>query len=309
MKSKLTLQEYIGRQAALLSLVEVGLGSFVHALKIPLGGHALSLNQSFFIGRAALKARSLGHSHPRQVPFTLSLISAILKSLSPAGHRIGPMLSISMQGFLFTIGIAIAGLNVVGLILGSVLSSIWAFAHPVLTYLILYGQTILDVAEYYYNRLNSIFHFQNDELLLILGAVIGIKAVFAIGVGYLAYSLSDDRVERYQERMIHIARRSNRSIGYSNKTETLSPAVGAIRDLTRPIFLASLVLTGLFFYFSEAPFSTTLGALMRPVAIGFILFYFIRLAPWTRWKGKWERFLPKTFVVALKTAIRQLRER
>lgn len=44
--------EILGREAAALSLVEIGLGSILHGLKMPFTGYFLSLNQGFFLSRA-----------------------------------------------------------------------------------------------------------------------------------------------------------------------------------------------------------------------------------------------------------------
>ena len=85
----------VGTYAANLSLIEVGLGSVVHGLKLPFGGQVLSINQCVILSHAA---RRLGINAKTGV-FTISTIAATLKSLSPAGNKLGPMLSISMQGF------------------------------------------------------------------------------------------------------------------------------------------------------------------------------------------------------------------
>ena len=45
--------DHIGNQAGALSLIEIGLGSFLHGLKIPFSGQFLSLNQGFFLTRTA----------------------------------------------------------------------------------------------------------------------------------------------------------------------------------------------------------------------------------------------------------------
>src|SRR4029079_1686198 len=56
--SALAQDAEIGHDEALLSCVEVGLGSLIDALHVPLGGHLLSLNQSFLLSRSALRTRS-----------------------------------------------------------------------------------------------------------------------------------------------------------------------------------------------------------------------------------------------------------
>ena len=93
--------EEIGKQIASLALIEVGLGSLLHSLKIPLSGHFLSLNQTAFLSRSSFKLNS------KKAPLEISLTASILKSLSPAGKKLTPMLAIAAQGLLFYIGIMI----------------------------------------------------------------------------------------------------------------------------------------------------------------------------------------------------------
>ena len=50
--------ELIGKYSAGLSLIEVALGSLLHALHIPFAGNFLSLNQGYLLCRAALEACS-----------------------------------------------------------------------------------------------------------------------------------------------------------------------------------------------------------------------------------------------------------
>ena len=122
------MQGLVSYYATIQSLVEVGLGSFLHAFHIPFSGHALSLNQGLILTQACQKTES----RKEAVTATngIAIITAILKSLSPMGKRLTPMLAISMQGFLFSLGILILGNNILGMILGISLLSLWGFAQP-----------------------------------------------------------------------------------------------------------------------------------------------------------------------------------
>ncbi|MFM8268834.1 MAG: hypothetical protein ACKN9V_01485, partial [Pseudomonadota bacterium] len=91
-----------GVYAGILSLVEIGLGGLLHGMKIPFAGTFLSLNQGFFLTR--LIKLNCFSPDARTLPFRVSNITALLKSLSPAGKKLLPMLAISAQGFLFSFG-------------------------------------------------------------------------------------------------------------------------------------------------------------------------------------------------------------
>src|SRR5947209_6133147 len=114
--------DFIGKKAAILSLVELGLGSVIHGLKIPLGGNFLSLYQTYFLTRTSIEGQP--YRVEKRSPYLVSSIASILKSLSPAGNKLGPMLSISIQGILFSLGSFIFGANRIGHGVGALLSGL-----------------------------------------------------------------------------------------------------------------------------------------------------------------------------------------
>src|SRR5688572_22233186 len=135
---------FVGRHAALLTVVEVGLGSLLHGLRIPLSGQILSCNQGFLLCRAVKEAGPDERS--RFLPATISNVAALLKSLSPAGKKLTPMLAISSQGLLFSLGCILLGPNFLGCLLGISLLSLWAFAQPILIAYVLFGSVLFQAA-------------------------------------------------------------------------------------------------------------------------------------------------------------------
>ena len=118
----------IARYAALQSVTEIGVGPLVHGLRIPLGGHFLSLNQGVLLTFAVRPAAETGERIARRrgifVATSISFVTAMLKFLSPAGARVYPALGISLQGLFFSAGILVFGMN----ILGVVVVGCWAAA-------------------------------------------------------------------------------------------------------------------------------------------------------------------------------------
>ncbi len=120
----------------LLAVTEIGLGSILHSMHIPFSGTVLSLNQCFLLSRATALHRA---------PFVAASISnsaALLKSLSPAGKRFRPMLAISMQGLLYSLGICIFGSNFLGRCFGAVLLSFWSFIQSAFILWFIYGSLL-----------------------------------------------------------------------------------------------------------------------------------------------------------------------
>src|SRR5262245_25316383 len=111
-----------GTYAALLSASEIGLGSILHTFQVPFSGHFLSLNQIFILSRASTE---VGRNGSLLIPGSISFIAAALKSLSPSGKKLTPMLAIGMQGILFNTGIVLIGHNIAGRIFGACIASLW----------------------------------------------------------------------------------------------------------------------------------------------------------------------------------------
>lgn len=259
-----------------LSMVELGLGSFLHAFKIPFTGHFLSLNQSFFLSycvRILSPFTAKNRFQLAQISFEISILTALLKSLSPAGQKWGPMLSISMQGILYSLGLILFGANIVGAIFGSVFLSIWAFIQPFITLFISFGPgEIHKILNFYTERLQADFNVHPDQLkTVVLGAIL-FKALLAIGVSFAAFFLKSQRVKRLQEKLI-----SHHKLNPQKKIDATSTIHKKVfRDLTRPLFLFSFALAAVFLFATETEFVTVFWKILRPLGIAVLAFYFMR---------------------------------
>jgi len=296
-----------GRAAALLSLVEIGLGSVLHSFKIPFSGHALSLNQGFFLARATLKVRRFRSS--RLMGAHVSSIGSMLKSLSPAGKKLTPMLAICTQGILFSFGTVLLGPNFFGILLGMVLLSLWAFAQPVLIYLILYGRAIIHIADYFFEKFQKVISFDYEDLLVILAIVVTIKVALAVLVSLLVANISDEKASNYENRLILLSKKSKKKRLELEKTEELfwyQHARLALQDLFNPLFILSLAVTAIFFTFVHTASAQIVWTLLRPIGVGFLIFFSLRILPFNwllRWfekKGLFPRFM-RAFKVAVAT--------
>ena len=130
-------ETHLWRKAAVLGSLwaasEIVLGSFIHNARIPLGGQILT-----GIGIAMLVA---GHVlwPERGLIWRAGLICAAMKSVSPSAVILGPMIAISMEGFLLEAGVFLAGANLVGYALGGGLAMSWALFHKIGNIFLFYG--------------------------------------------------------------------------------------------------------------------------------------------------------------------------
>lgn len=298
--------EILGHYGATLSLIEVGLGSILHSFKIPFSGILLSLNQGFILCRAAILSREI----PKNLWMTYSIsnVAAVLKSLSPAGKKLGPMLSLSMQGVLFNSGILFFGTNLVGLSIGMALLSIWTFLQPLVTYYLFFGKELVNAIEYLYQKTLPYHGLNANSLLWFFLGLVLLKMLIAVALAVVAWKIRGETIygKNYEAQLIQMAREKGAKI--SGESEKNGSAVWlALKDLFRPLFLVSILTTGIFLYFSQHDHARVAWYLMRPLAIGFIFFYISRTLTLDRWLMKIETGRLRSFSLGCQSALAKIR--
>lgn len=298
--------EIVGHYGATLSLIEVGLGSLLHAFKVPFSGVLLSLNQGFILCRAAILSKDVPKNS--WVTYSISNVAAVLKSLSPAGKKLGPMLSLSMQGLLFNLGVVIFGTNPVGLCVGMALLSVWTFLQPLVTYYLFFGKELISAAEYLYQKTLPYHGLKAESLFWIFIALVITKMLVAVILAIVAWRTQGETIygKDYEESLIKLAKEKGAKIG-NNDGRNSSAAWLAVKDLFRPLFLVSLLMTGLFLYFSQHDYAQIGWYLMRPLAIGFIFFYISRTLTLDRWLIKIENGKLRSFSLGCQAALVKIR--
>lgn len=255
------------KRAAQLAVTEIGLGSLGHGFKIPLTGQVLSVNQLAFLLNAVNRDKLSKSS-----VFEISGIAAVLKSFSPAGQKLGPMLSICMQGFLFWTGTAVFGSALTGQLLGAVLLSLWAFVQPFITLWLIYGNDLIKVGEFYVQRLNEDYAFIATSLIYAVSGLLVLKLVVAIGL--VIYSFTKEReIKLISENKISIL--ISRQLPQGQAKNAFK---AALKDLLKPVFLFSFILMLVFVWQFEGPVNQKIWLSLRPLATAFVLFYLLRSA-------------------------------
>ncbi len=273
-KDQKTKIETLGQYGALLSLIEVGLGSILHSFRIPFSGFFLSMNQGYLLCRISILTGD------KTMPMNVSNIAAILKSLSPAGNKLGPMLSLSMQGLLFSIG-TLFGINILGVSIGMILLSFWGFIQPLITYYMFFGEEIVHAADFLIQKIG----IKTELVFEALVAIVIVKAMAGVVLAIFAFRANGK--SDFQDKLVLIKKTKTPASG--------TPIKLALKDLMKPFFLFSLTTTAVFLYFSQHAWSEIIWYLLRPLAVGFIFFYFSRTLTLDRllvrlYGGKFETF-------------------
>lgn len=299
--------EIIGDYGASLSVIEVGLGSLLHSLHFPFAGVFLSLNQGFILCRAVILSRDLDENE--WCAYNISNVAAVLKSLSPAGKKLGPMLSLSMQGLLFNAGVLSLGINPVGLSFGMALLSLWSFIQPLVTYYLFFGDKLFSAAEYLYEKTLPYHNLKPENLLYIFLTLVVVKMILACTIGIIAWRIRGKKIygKNYDEELIRLAREKGIQVGAPKKENSGNVVWLAFKDLFRPIFLISLLMTGLFLWFSQSDHAQIGWYLLRPIAIGFIFFYISRTLTLDRWLIRMEKGRFRSFSLGCQSALAKIR--
>lgn len=182
--------ERIGAFAGIGGLVEVGLGSTLHAWRVPLKGHFLAYLQN-------LTLVTFGHALHGRGLARISLVEALLKAFSPMGSRLMPMLYIFLQGAVFSLPVALLGWHLPAVLLGSVLMAWLTLGLWLGVKLLTFGGSFLDGLAGLVASVGSVVgaHWTLGEGLL---WVLGVKTVLALVVGSAAWRL--DLLPRLQRR-------------------------------------------------------------------------------------------------------------
>jgi hypothetical protein len=263
-----------GKTAGMLSVTEVGLGALLHAYRVPLTGHFLSLNQGLLLSIQSKRADS-----PFRFANWTSLSTAAVKSLSPVGKRLTPMLAISMQGFLFSIGVLALGKNFLGRWLGYSLLGLWAFLQPLAIYFLVFGESLKKVAEYFQEKLAPIVFVQLEDLLFVLCLVIGLKWTIITALSILIELREEKIFERYFK---FLAKAPVPTSPPPKEKPLLSRTERwqlVFKDLAKPWFLLTLLMITVFLFATSQGWVTWIWLLLRPVVAAALVFYFIRFAP------------------------------
>lgn len=300
---------FIAGHATKLSLVEIILGSVIHGFNIPFGGNFLSLNQGVFLCRATQHFSS-DRKQAAFVPLQVSSVSSILKSLSPAGQKLGPMIAIGMQGLLYSISVLFLGPSRLAQSIGMMFLGLWAFIQPILMLWLFYGQSLPNAGLFYYDKLKLTVPALADVFVYILMAIVGLKLLASASVPWVLSFIGIEKFDRLTDEA------SQKAVQYmpgerkpaENQWQAFK---NTFKDLTKPAFLIPCLLVSLFLIFSETKNAEWVWKIMRPLAVATIFFYLTN-TPWMYRFSMYLRergYFPQFFVILDQTKDNLLRKK
>ncbi len=254
-----------------LSSVEIIVGSLGHGFKIPFTGTALSFYQLYICLGLIIRSKTKSIS-----VFNVSVVVALMKTLSPFGKKITPMMAITVQGFLLWLGTSLLGDSLAGMAVGSVLFVSWSLVQTAIGYVLLYGFDFFKMLIFLQKEIGEIsgvniyFILGGYWVLRILGAFTMIIYLVGNQTSGAVWTIDEALLGRWQSRMV-------------KKSTELSVSIWkqSLRDLLNPFFFVSFILMVCFHFYRESSLVEIIWFMSRTIAIGFALFYLIR-DDWTR---------------------------
>lgn len=277
-ENKNTESKIILQYTFFLSITEIGLGSLIHALHVPLGGHLLSLNEGYLLCRALRERASLENLSRKETfkqSCSISIVGALLKSFSPAGKKLTPMLAISVQGLLFSLGVYFFGVSLLGMILGMSLLSLWAFVQPLILAWLIFGKTFFEGIFAVWTQFSESLGLNSMSGFYLLGIFVALKVSAAIFVAILVWRGHLSKLDSVSQKMTRLGESVLLKKEASRKN-THSPFHGALRDIVSPLFVLGLSFSLFLAIYSQSTLVPRIWMALRPVALGFLIFYFLR---------------------------------
>lgn len=252
--------------------MEMTAGAALHTVKFPFTGVVMSSAQA-----AVLTVAADGLVRHRRVVW-VAIIAAGLKALSPSGSRIGPMIAIAFQGFLYTLATIAMGFNRAGVFVGGALMGAWASSQGFFIQYLMLGKGIESAYSEVVKWLVNSAGFQLPPLMTLLAIVVAANALVA---GVAASICWRDKSK------------------WRTKLEALtsqSIQVGSLRrrkGLYALGFLLPTVLVAAILLSSGKPWADVTVMVVRALAVAFLLYVVVqrwkpdRFAGWLRRKGIW----------------------
>lgn len=261
-----------------LSLVasEVGLGSVLHGLKIPFAGHLLAINQALLL---TLVAKDSGANENIVSNInSVSLFAAFAKAWSPAGKKLTPMLAISVQGLLYSVGISVGGVNFFGITLACSLSAIWSVIQPIALAYILFGKSFLESLWHGANAVAIQFSIPESWLLSTILILMVLKVATTILLGLTVWS-SNLGEKKYRWFLSELKARAPKRLISIDRTKSIW--INSIQSLSNRWFLLSLIVSLIFFGLSgNYDASGVWKFILRPIvtlfSMGILIEYGVR---------------------------------
>ena len=185
----------------LWGVVEISLGSVLHAINIPMTGLVLAAVGLMIalIGRFFVPKRGS--------TIFVGVIATILKLFSIGAIIVGPMIGILAEALIAELVLSIIGSPIrASFVLAGVLGVLWTMAQPFVTGLLLFGRDLLSIWIEMIESGGKLFGLGTQAVVWIFGVLLMMHLAIGSLAGLLGWSLAGSINSRLGRNTIQVAK-------------------------------------------------------------------------------------------------------
>lgn len=181
---------------ALWGSVEMTLGAWMHAARVPFTG--------LFLSGIGIWIALIGYVFvPRAgAVFMISLVAALLKAFSVGGVVLNPMIAIVVEGVLAEAGLALGGRHreVLPFLLAGVFAVNWSLVQPFFTQGVLAGQGVLQIYTRTLEEVARLLHLSSGMVIALVAFIVLLHTVVGLCSGGVAIVVGRQLTRRLRSR-------------------------------------------------------------------------------------------------------------
>ncbi len=198
MKNDLDYNELITTAlfGALWGVIEVFLGTILHASKIPFRGTALT------IIAVVLITTSRSFINYKGSMIAISAVAATLKLITLPGFNITPFIAIMMQGIIAEIVFSFFNYNFISSLFAGSSIMLYTLIHSLIMQGIFFGLGIYNVYIELLNSIGRAINYDGQMSLVLIPIIILLYILFGAGAGWYGYATANRTKEILKESVI-----------------------------------------------------------------------------------------------------------
>lgn len=198
MKKVLNYNEFITTAlfGALWGVIEVSLGTILHASKIPFRGTALT------IIAVVLITTSRSFINYKGSMIAISAVAASLKLITLPGFNITPFIAILMQGIIAEVVFTFFSYHLISALLSGSFIMLYTLIHSLIMQGIFFGLGIYNVYVEILNSIGKAINYEGKMALILIPLIVFMYILTGAGAGWFGYLTANRTKEILQESVL-----------------------------------------------------------------------------------------------------------
>jgi len=177
-------------------VVEISLGTLLHATKIPFRGTALT------IIAVVLITISRSFINYKGSIIAISSVVASIKLITLPGFNITPFIAIMMEGFIGEIIFSTLSYNFISSLLAGLSIMIYTLLHSLIMQGIFFGLGIYNVYLGIMNSIGKAINYDGEISLILIPVIVFLYILIGAGAGWFGYATANRTNEILQESIL-----------------------------------------------------------------------------------------------------------